>query len=230
MPILYGENTFFYSCDVSIFNNEDYIKAGFPDQNLHLIRHLEIEVEPKTDFETILPISVAATIQYFTRRSCELQTFRLLLRDFDHYDLLSDEFGDHGLLALISDTGEVYAALFELQVSQSLTIFLTYCQRKTIVEHERYEGTVGKDRFPGMIERLACAKNFKIEEEQDFDTEFLGEGQENKDDDSDDSSEFYDEDEPDSYVTTYWFSWCLRPQHSEVQTDTATSDAQDGAA
>ena len=223
VSILYGENYFSYSCDVSIFNSEDYIKVGFPDQNVHLIRHLEIEVDPKPNFEPISPISVAATIQYFARRGCELQTFSLYLEDFELHDPLSEECDDHVLLDSIGGAGEVCAALVELQVSQSLNIFLAYRQRRTVVEHDR-EGTIGEHHFPSMIERLARTKNFEIKQGYRSDAEFLGEKEEVEDENSlepDDSEEFYDEDEPDSYVTTYHFSWRLRPP---------TTDAQDGAA
>ena len=229
VSILYGENTFLYSCDVSIFNNEDYIKVGFPDQNVHLIRHLRIEVEPKSDFEPILPISVAATIQYFARRGCELQTFDLLLEDYKHRDPLSEEFDDHNLLDLIGGTGEVCNALVELQVSQRLIIFIAYCQRKTPDEHDA-EGTIGEDRFPDMIDWLAYTKNLRIAKRKKIHTVFRGDTEKDEDLDSENSVELYDEDDPDSYVTTYYFTWCLRPQRSKVQTDTATIDAQDGAA
>ena len=194
---------------MSICNNEDYIKVGFPDQNIHLIKHLEVEVHPKRGFEDIRPVSVAATIQYFASRGCELKTFGLFLEDLKSYDPRYKELGEQFLFNAIGVSDQVYAALVELQVLQSLSISLVYCQRQSPIEHE-HEGTVGELHFPDMIKRLASKKNFKIMQEKVFDTDFVGYRRQDEDDD------------PDCHVIAYYISWCLRPQRSEVQTNDAT--------
>ena len=51
------QNIFLYSCDMSIFNNEGYINVGFPDQNIHLIKHLEIKVNIENGVETTSSIN-----------------------------------------------------------------------------------------------------------------------------------------------------------------------------
>lgn len=213
MPVLYGKNTFWYSCDMSILNDEDYLKVGFPDQNLQQIKHLKLQVQPKVDVEPILPVSVAATIQYFVNRGCDLQTFRMLL----------DE-QKHSLLRAVAFSNEVCAALAGLKVSKTLTISISYSEQRTPIEHET-RGTIG-DSFGKRIRSLASQKNFTFMEEVAFDTEFLGanEDREAREDDSfEDSDEFFDEDDPDCYRTTYRFSWCLRPQNSKAQTDSASA-------
>ena len=204
---------------MSAFDVEYHIEVPFSDQNIHLIKHLEIKVDSRQDID---PGSVAATIQYFTSRDCEFQTFRLLLENFTigtRDDLV--------YLIGICGNGQLYGALVELQISRSLSIDLAYCQYKTRVKHG-HEGTVGETHFPGMIEKLASTKNFKIMQEKSFSTEFLGDME--KAEMRDFFRVVYGEFDPDSYFTKYHFSWCLRPQHSEVQTDTAATDAPAGTA
>lgn len=223
MPVLYGKNTFLYSCDMSIFNDEDYLKVGFPDQNLQQIKHLELQVQPKVDVEHILPVSIAATIQYFVNRGCDLQTFELLLYEQSD-DLGGDNDDKHFLLRAAAFSSEIRAALVGLKVSKTLTISVSYSQQRTIVEHET-EGTIG-DFFCKWIRSLASQNNFTFTEEMVFDTEFLGGDEDHEareDDSSEDSGEFFDEDDPDSYRTSYDISWCLRPQQSTAQTDSGSA-------
>ena len=208
---------------MSIFNDEDYLKVGFPDQNLQQIKHLALLVQPKVGAEPILPVSVAGTIQYFVNRGCDLQIFELLLDErFDDSDVDDDE--KNSLLRAVAFSSEVCAALVGLKVSNTLTISISYIQQRYIVEHET-EGTID-DFFRKWTRSLASQKNFTFTDEMVFDTKFFGgdANQEAREDvGSEDSAAFFDEEDPDSYRTFYGISWCLRPQYSKAQTDSASN-------
>ena len=89
MPVLYGENTFSYSSDVSIFNPCDSSKIGFPDQYIQRIKHLELKAQPKLRADGQIRVVVGATIQHFVDHGCEVQEFEISLESDGGY-------GDHG--------------------------------------------------------------------------------------------------------------------------------------
>lgn len=227
MPVLYGENTFSYSCAMSIFNDEDYLKVGFPDQRLEQIKHLELKAQPGRRVEPMVPVNVAATIQYFVNRGCDLLTFKLALNQLEDYEPGDDD-DKQQLLQAVALSSDVLAALVRLKVSKTLTISISYSQKRTIVEHET-EGTVSDLFQDHLIKCLGSQKNFTVTNEKFFDTDFLGkdedheDGEDGEDDGSEDSDEWYDEDDADSYITFYCFSWCLRPQHCKAHTDNASA-------
>ena len=136
LPVLYGENTFLYSCTTSIFNNEDYPKIGFPDVNLQNMQHLVLEVQQEPLYEEIAAESVAATIQYFIKRGCKLRTFRLSLFEQTQSDEQIDSDDDrYQLLEDIIVSLEVMTALVELEVSKTLTLFLSHSQKDSACNH-----------------------------------------------------------------------------------------------
>ena len=233
--MLYGENTFLYSCNVWIFNPRDYPKVGFPDQNIQDIKHLELQAQPaKLGANGQVPVTVGATVQYFVDRGCDLQTFKVSLKELESDDHDADD--DDGAFSvkpsedialwLVAHSNELLTALLGLNVSKTLTISLSYSQ-KTIVDDKAEGKTSGLFR-DHLIKRLASQKNFTVTENKDFDKEFLGDknvSEDRKDceDDEFEDSDYFDEDDADSYLTWYGFSWCLRPQHSKSQTDSASA-------
>ena len=217
MPVLYEKNSFLYSYDMSLFNDEDYFKSGFPDQNLQRIKHLELR--DKYSIEPMDHTSLAATIQYFVDRDCELQTFHLALDEVESDDLVDveDEEEKHRFLSAVAFSSDVLAALVRLKVLKSLTISLWYSQQRTFVGHE-IEGTIRNVFNDHLIKSLASQKNFTVTITEHFDTESLGNENDPKGWDYP-----YDPDDPDCYVTFYSPSWCLRPQHPNAQTENASA-------
>lgn len=228
MPVLYGENTFSYSCNVSIFNPHDSSKVGFPDLYIQQIKHLELQVQPKLSAEDRFRFDIGPTIQHFVDRGCEVQTFELSLESDDRYvdydDYTAFEDSEDWLLA---HSNELLTALLGLKVSEALTISLSFSQRGCAMVNDAAVSGLFQDH---LIKSLASQKDFTFTEKVDFDTEFLGDikvhdrevDEDDKDDGSEDSENFNEDDE-DSYVIWYFFSWCLRPHHAKAQTDNASA-------
>lgn len=241
MPVLYGKNTILYSCNVSIFNPYDSSKVGFPDQYIKQIKHLHLKAQPKYGAEGGVPIDVGAAVQHFADRGCEVETFELSLKrdgrygDQDNYTASED-----AAQWLSVHSRELLTALVGLTVSKSLTISLSFSQ-KGVVNLTAVSGLF-RDR---LIKRLASHKEFTFTEEEDFDAEFLGDrrksdkelsdkevsedcedGGDGEEDGSEHTayeSEYFNEDDEDSYLIWYWSKWCLRPQHSKAQKDSASA-------
>lgn len=240
--MLYGENTFLHSCNAWIFTPHDYLEVGFPDQNIQQIKHLELQVQPKLGAEGQVSINFGATVQYFVDRGCDLQTFRLWLNELGStngdddrviYSAYGENTSEHIALWLVAHSDELLTALVGLKVSKTLTISLSYSQKMVFYDETQQEVSgIFRDH---LIKSLAFQKNFTVTEHMGFDIEFLGdkefsedrEDDGSKDDKSEDigseDSEFFDEDDAESYFTWYGFSWCLRPQHSKAQTDSASA-------
>ena len=126
-------------------------------------------------------------------------------------------------LWLVAHSNELLTSLVGLKLSKTLTISLSYSQ-KTIVDDKAEEKVSGLLR-DHLIKSLASQKNFTVTENKVFNTEVLGDKEVNEDreDDGSEDSDYFDEDDADSCLTWYEFSWCLRPQHFKAQTDIASA-------
>ena len=121
LPILYGENIYRYHAKVSIYNDLDYIKKGFPDQNLHLIRHLIVKVRREDDHEAITPDSLVFMIDYFRTRGCKLKTFTLAFFG-PRYDDSEEEELYPPMIRSIAQSAKLVECVLALDVREKLTV------------------------------------------------------------------------------------------------------------
>ncbi|KAF6233359.1 hypothetical protein HO173_008291 [Letharia columbiana] len=212
-PVLYGQNTFLYSCVASKFVTE-YGMIGFLDKRLKHIQHLKLEIEDITWCGVSTAESVARAIQYFVERGCELGTFELILNQL--WDRPGGYYEDrHHLLREIAASQEVMAALVELEVSKTLTVSIWFLHEAEASEHELQKSSA--DKIEDFVDRLASEKGMTATRIVIEDTK--GDGAE------DDSEGEYNRDDDWAFIP-YKLSWCLRSQRSEQQSaeGASTSD------
>ncbi len=194
MPVLYGENTFLYSCTARLFDSYDHLNNGFLISNVKYMKNLQFEIHEMEYSGVLTPANVVSTLKSFNECGCELRTFELLLKGIRRFWEGDNE--RHHLKRKIATSQKVMAALVELKVFDTLTIALYYPQPKSLFDHELHK--IVCDEFQDLVSRLASEKVMTITRQE--------------------SCRAYDEDYVDhhkDHVPAHKLSWCLRPQRSQ---------------
>ncbi len=194
MPVLYGENTFLYSCTAKLFDSYDYLNYGSSVANVKHMKHLQFEIHEKEHSGGLTLANVVSALKNLNERGCELRTFELLLKD--RRRVWEGDDHSHYLKRKIATSQKVMAALVELKVFDSLTIAFYYPQPKSLFDHELHNTVC--DEFRDFASGLASKKTMTItrqESRREYVEDYV--------------------DEYDNHVTAHKMSWCLRPQRSQ---------------
>lgn len=208
--VLYGENGFRYLYGTSILNDDDDSKTKIPDVKMQYMKHLQLRVqEPQWLFE-IAAESVAAAIQYFVRRNCDLRTFELVLMELRGLSMADHH--QHNLLTEVPASLEVMAALVELKVSETLTVSIRYSQCGEAFDPKLHKAL--DDEFQDFVNRLASEKGMSATNQKSkFMLQDTAKGGDENDaeegEDDDGKLTIYDP------FSMYDLCWCLRPQCSK---------------
>lgn len=203
MPVLYGENSFEYISCRYVLNQTDCPKAGFPDNNLEFMKHLEVEFYQEENWNVVSAKTIVAAIQYFVMGDCGLRTFKLSSCDAWYFSDGEEYTGNlinntGNLINKICTSSDLVASLVALRVSESLTVSIevTPYDRRCDDESRRR----AREKCQGFVNRLALEKGMTATMEED----------------APEIETDYDFEEPYDYEICE-MSWCLRPQRSLPQ-------------
>ena len=205
MPIMYGENTFLYSCNSSIAAYQDNywkvdIQIHTPDVHLRDMKHVKLQFDGM-HYLWMLASGRAASgcfvtkLRLFSKLGCKLQTFELMMTEIydgrNHQRHRNDRKW-HPLYHDITILDAVKADLVKLSVSEALTLTLVSLQRNDIFDPEVQISQY--DRFQILLNLVAAEKKMPAIEKKSSETEVALSSVK---------------------ATRYEMSWCLRPQHSK---------------
>ena len=146
MPVLYGENTFRYSCPTR------KRRVRIPDARLKYTKHLEVEICP--DAEVAVKI-ILIMLERLIKCGCELQTFELFEEGRDAITL---GLFDHSYCPWrkIAASRRVMAAFNKLRISQTLTFSIWSFKTKCDIDRKSITGL--EDVIQTFMSGLASQK------------------------------------------------------------------------